>query len=59
MHRSKLICSQLQKTRGLRAVDGLGMLLHQAVRGFSLRFGNAAPSEFRDACAGRPDLAKS
>jgi shikimate dehydrogenase len=25
--------------RGLRAVDGLGMLLHQAVRGFSLWFG--------------------
>jgi shikimate dehydrogenase len=27
------------KTRGLRTADGLGMLLHQAVRGFSLWFG--------------------
>jgi shikimate dehydrogenase len=27
------------KARGLRTVDGLGMLLHQAVRGFSLWFG--------------------
>jgi shikimate dehydrogenase len=27
------------KVRGLRTVDGLGMLLHQAVRGFSLWFG--------------------
>jgi shikimate dehydrogenase len=27
------------RVRGLRAVDGLGMLLHQAVRGFSLWFG--------------------
>jgi shikimate dehydrogenase len=25
--------------RGLRTADGLGMLLHQAVRGFSLWFG--------------------
>jgi shikimate dehydrogenase len=27
------------KTRGLRTADGLGMLLHQAVRGFQLWFG--------------------
>jgi shikimate dehydrogenase len=27
------------KQRGLRTADGLGMLLHQAVRGFSLWFG--------------------
>lgn len=27
------------RARGLRAVDGLGMLLHQAVRGFELWFG--------------------
>ena len=27
------------KERGLRTADGLGMLLHQAVRGFSLWFG--------------------
>jgi shikimate dehydrogenase len=27
------------KSRGLRTVDGLGMLLHQAVRGFSLWYG--------------------
>jgi shikimate dehydrogenase len=27
------------KARGLRTADGLGMLLHQAVRGFELWFG--------------------
>jgi len=27
------------RTRGLRTADGLGMLLHQAVRGFELWFG--------------------
>ena len=27
------------KGRGLRTADGLGMLLHQAVRGFTLWFG--------------------
>jgi shikimate dehydrogenase len=27
------------KARGMRTADGLGMLLHQAVRGFSLWFG--------------------
>ncbi len=27
------------RARGLRVVDGLGMLLHQAVRGFELWFG--------------------
>jgi shikimate dehydrogenase len=27
------------RARGLRTADGLGMLLHQAVRGFSLWFG--------------------
>jgi shikimate dehydrogenase len=36
-----LITPLLQRatTRGLRTADGLGMLLHQAVRGFSLWFG--------------------
>jgi shikimate dehydrogenase len=29
------------KARGLRTADGLGMLLHQAVRGFALWFGTA------------------
>jgi shikimate dehydrogenase len=28
------------KARGLKTADGLGMLLHQAVRGFELWFGN-------------------
>jgi shikimate dehydrogenase len=27
------------ETRGLKTADGLGMLLHQAVRGFELWFG--------------------
>jgi shikimate dehydrogenase len=27
------------RSRGLRTADGLGMLLHQAVRGFELWFG--------------------
>jgi shikimate dehydrogenase len=27
------------RARGLRTADGLGMLLHQAVRGFELWFG--------------------
>jgi shikimate dehydrogenase len=27
------------RARGLRTADGLGMLLHQAVRGFQLWFG--------------------
>ena len=27
------------RTRGLKTADGLGMLLHQAVRGFELWFG--------------------
>lgn len=30
---------QTARSRGLRTADGLGMLLHQAVRGFSLWFG--------------------
>jgi shikimate dehydrogenase len=30
---------QAAKAHGLRTADGLGMLLHQAVRGFSLWFG--------------------
>src|SRR4051812_28620324 len=30
---------KLARSRGLRTADGLGMLLHQAVRGFSLWFG--------------------
>jgi shikimate dehydrogenase len=37
------------KTRGLKTADGLGMLLHQAVRGFELWFGQrpAVTSELR------------
>ena len=37
------------KTRGLRTADGLGMLLHQAVRGFTLWFGKepAVTAELR------------
>ena len=37
------------KTRGLKTADGLGMLLHQAVRGFELWFGRrpAVTSELR------------
>ena len=30
---------KLARDRGLRTADGLGMLLHQAVRGFQLWFG--------------------
>jgi shikimate dehydrogenase len=30
---------QAARARGLRTADGLGMLLHQAVRGFELWFG--------------------
>jgi len=30
---------KLARARGLRTADGLGMLLHQAVRGFELWFG--------------------
>ncbi len=33
------------QTRGLKTADGLGMLLHQAVRGFELWFGTAAASD--------------
>jgi shikimate dehydrogenase len=38
------------RARGLQAVDGLGMLLHQAVRGFELWFGQRpeVTSELRD-----------
>ena len=37
------------KARGLKTADGLGMLLHQAVRGFELWFGErpAVTSELR------------
>jgi shikimate dehydrogenase len=37
------------KARGLRTADGLGMLLHQAVRGFELWFGQrpAVTAELR------------
>jgi shikimate dehydrogenase len=37
------------RARGLKAADGLGMLLHQAVRGFELWFGQrpAVTSELR------------
>ena len=31
------------KARGLKTADGLGMLLHQAVRGFELWFGQRPP----------------
>ena len=30
---------KMARERGLRTADGLGMLLHQAVRGFELWFG--------------------
>jgi shikimate dehydrogenase len=38
---SPLVTPLLQQAKdlGLRTADGLGMLLHQAVRGFSLWFG--------------------
>ena len=38
------------RARGLQVVDGLGMLLHQAVRGFELWFGQRpeVTSELRD-----------
>ncbi len=47
------------KARGLRTADGLGMLLHQAVRGFALWFGKepAVTAELRalvEADLGRP-----
>ena len=32
-------CSQRRERRGLKTVDGLGMLLHQAVPGFERWFG--------------------
>jgi len=40
---------QAARARGLRTADGLGMLLHQAVRGFSLWFGQtpAVTAELR------------
>ena len=42
-----LMCAA--KARGLRSADGLGMLLHQAVRGFALWFGKkpAVTAELR------------
>src|SRR4030095_4898113 len=36
LRRDRLAAAQ---TRGLKTADGLGMLLHQAVRGFELWFG--------------------
>ena len=38
------------RARGLKSADGLGMLLHQAVRGFELWFGQRpeVTSELRD-----------
>jgi shikimate dehydrogenase len=38
------------RARGLRTADGLGMLLHQGVRGFQLWFGRTPEitSELRD-----------
>ncbi len=45
------------RTRGLKVVDGLGMLLHQAARQFTLWTGEAAPiDEMRDAV--RAELAR-
>ena len=50
---------QSARARGLRTADGLGMLLHQAVRGFSLWFGvrPAVTPELRKLV--EADLAKS
>ena len=39
MCRCKRRCSPRPQGRGLKTADGLGMLLHQAVRGFELWFG--------------------
>ena len=39
MSRWRRRCWRLARERGLRTADGLGMLLHQAVRGFELWFG--------------------
>lgn len=39
MCRSKRLCSPLPEQGVLRTVDGLGMLLHQAVPGFERWFG--------------------
>ena len=39
MCRCRRNCSPPRKARGLKTADGLGMLLHQAVRGFELWFG--------------------
>ncbi len=39
--------------RGLKTADGLGMLLHQAVRGFELWFGQRPQVTPRASCAGR------
>ncbi|HVG50565.1 MAG TPA: shikimate dehydrogenase, partial [Xanthobacteraceae bacterium] len=56
-----LVTSLLQsaRVRGLRTADGLGMLLHQAVRGFSLWFGvrPVVTAELRQLV--EADLAKS
>ena len=41
------------RARGLATADGLGMLLHQAVRGFSLWFGVDAHRHARAARPGR------
>ena len=39
MCRWKRRCWRQRAARGLKTADGLGMLLHQAVRGFELWFG--------------------
>ena len=39
MCRWKRRCSPRRARAGLKTADGLGMLLHQAVRGFELWFG--------------------
>ena len=39
MRRWKPALLKLARERGLRTADGLGMLLHQAVRGFERWFG--------------------
>ena len=53
MSRCSPRCLRRPSARGLRTADGLGMLLHQAVRGFALWFGKKAGSDEGTAGAGR------
>ena len=46
-------CSRRRQARGLRTADGLGMLLHQAVRGFALWFGKTPDRHAGTARTGR------